>query len=140
MSELFDSLRLKNANEVELIISGKIVPIIVTNLEEECVSYEMKTKIKLTGIINCRSSAKKIMRSIAGMANSVFDMAYKKVIFNAPATIVIWKDGSKTVVTCQKGDKYDPEKGLALCFMKKALGNKGNFNNILKTELSESGE
>lgn len=49
--------------------------------------------------------------------------------------IVIWKDGSKTVVKCQKNDEYDPEKGLALCFMKKALGNKGNFNNILKKEL-----
>lgn len=44
----------------------------------------------------------------------------KKVIFNPPATIVIWEDGEKTVVKCMKGDDYDAEKGLALCFMKKA--------------------
>lgn len=37
----------------------------------------------------------------------------KQVIFNAPATIVFWKDGSKTVVRAQ-GDEYDPEKGLAM--------------------------
>lgn len=56
----------------------------------------------------------------------------KKVIFNAPATIVIWGDGSKTVVKCQNGEKFDKEKGLALCYMKKMLGNKSNFNNVFK--------
>lgn len=47
----------------------------------------------------------------------------KKVIFNDPATIVIWGDGSKTVVKCQKRDKFDPEKGLAMAISKKMLGN-----------------
>lgn len=56
----------------------------------------------------------------------------KKVIFNNPATIVYWEDGTKTVVKCGKDDTFDAEKGLALCFMKKALGNKGNFNNTIK--------
>ena len=44
----------------------------------------------------------------------------KKVIFNPPATIVIWEDGTKTIVKCMEGDTYDAEKGLALCYMKKA--------------------
>lgn len=58
----------------------------------------------------------------------------KKVKFSGPATIVFWADGSKTVVKCQEGDAFDPEKGLALCFMKKVLGNKsGTFNKVLKT-------
>ena len=57
---------------------------------------------------------------------------FKKVIFNNPATIVFWDDGTKTVVKCGDDDVYDPEKGVALCFMKKALGNHGNFNYILK--------
>jgi hypothetical protein len=55
-----------------------------------------------------------------------------KVIFNAPATIVIWSDGSKTVVKCQPGDEYNKELGLAMCIAKKHLGNKSNFNNIFK--------
>lgn len=58
-----------------------------------------------------------------------------RVIFNDPATIVFWKDGSKTVVKCQPGDVYDQEKGLALCIAKKYLGNKSNFNNVFKKYL-----
>lgn len=47
----------------------------------------------------------------------------KDVIFNEPATIVFWGDGTKTVVKCQEYDEYDPEKGLAMAISKKALGN-----------------
>ena len=57
----------------------------------------------------------------------------KQVIFNNPATIVIWDDGSKTVVKCQQGDTYSEELGLAMCIAKKYLGNKGNFNEVFKT-------
>ena len=56
----------------------------------------------------------------------------EKVVFNDPATIVIWKDNTKTVVKCQEGDEFDPEKGLAMAIAKKALGNKSNFNNTIK--------
>lgn len=56
----------------------------------------------------------------------------KKVIFNNPATIVLWNDGTKTVVKCQEGETFDKEKGLAMCIVKKVLGNKSNYNNILK--------
>lgn len=38
----------------------------------------------------------------------------KQVIFSGPATIVYWKDGSKTVVKCQEGAVNDPEKGFAM--------------------------
>lgn len=47
----------------------------------------------------------------------------KDVIFQNPATIVLWDDGTKTVVRSQCGEKYDPEKGLAMAISKKALGN-----------------
>jgi len=64
----------------------------------------------------------------------------KKVIFNNPATIVLWNDGTKTVVTRQKGDRYNKEEGLALCYMKKALGNSSRvFNDALHAGL-EMGE
>jgi hypothetical protein len=56
----------------------------------------------------------------------------KKVVFHNPATIVIWNDGSKTVVKCQEGtgDTYNPELGLAMCIIKKLCGNKGNYNDV----------
>lgn len=46
----------------------------------------------------------------------------KKVIFNSPATIVYWSDGSKTVVKCKEGEEFDREKGLAMAISKKVLG------------------
>lgn len=65
------------------------------------------------------------------------DTAIKRVIYNKPATIVFWVDNTKTVVKCQKGEKFDKEKGLALCIAKKALGNKSNFNNEIKAWIEE---
>lgn len=61
----------------------------------------------------------------------------ERVIFNDPATIVIWKDGSKTVVKCQPGDEYSKETGLAMCIAKKYLGNKGNFNETFKKYIED---
>lgn len=51
----------------------------------------------------------------------------KKVIFNGPATIVMWEDGTKTVVKAQYGETVDYEKGLAMAIVKKVMGNKGNY-------------
>lgn len=73
-------------------------------------------------------------------AKSVLAPSIKKVIFNDPATIVFWSDRSKTVVKCQDGDIYDPEKGLAMAISKKALGNKGNYCNEFKKWLPEDEE
>lgn len=44
---------------------------------------------------------------------------YDKLILNPPATIIIWNDGTKTVVKCTVDELYNPEKGVALCFLKK---------------------
>lgn len=67
-------------------------------------------------------------------------LAIKNVIFNDPATVVMWNDGTKTVVKCQPGDIYSKETGLALCIAKKYLGNKGNFNEVFKKWLPEEVE
>lgn len=64
----------------------------------------------------------------------------KNVVFNDPATIILWDDGTKTVVKCQEDDIYSKETGLALCIAKKALGNKGNFNEVFKKWIPEEEE
>lgn len=58
--------------------------------------------------------------------------AIEKVIFNDPATIVLWKDGSKTIVKVQDGDTFDKEKGLAMALLKKLLGNNGSYYKEIK--------
>ena len=82
----------------------------------------------------------------------------KDVIFNNPATIVKWDDGSQTVVYCQDNvkdttkvvdgkevkvrkpmaaDSFNPEIGLAMAIVKKYFGNMGNYNNVFRKYLPE---
>lgn len=56
----------------------------------------------------------------------------EKVTVNGPATIVFWKDGTKTVVKCQNGDNFDLEKGMAMAFAKKAQGNSSKYYDVFK--------
>ena len=42
-------------------------------------------------------------------------------------TVVLWSDGVRTVVRCQKGEKFDPEKGLAMAISKRFLGNERSY-------------
>lgn len=51
------------------------------------------------------------------------------------AFTVVWADGTNTVIHLQEGDKWDDEKALAMCFVKKLMGNKGAFNYIFTEEM-----
>lgn len=118
------------------------------NKEHDRYCREQIAKGLTEGITNTdpelKQYAKQILNSIYGV-NTMTEMLYRRdelrmktittkptikdVIFNNPATIVFWSDGTKTVVKCQDGDIYDPEKGLAMAISKKFLGNKGNYCN-----------
>ena len=56
----------------------------------------------------------------------------KKVVFNPPCTIILWTDGTKTIVRAQNDEPFDPEKGMTMAFMKKVRGNKGNYFDEIK--------
>lgn len=71
-------------------------------------------------------------------STNYFDI--EKVIYNDPATIVFWADGTKTVVKCGEEDIYDYQTGLLMCIAKKAYGNKGKFNDILRKWIPEDEE
>ena len=45
----------------------------------------------------------------------------KRIIYNDPATIILWADGTKTVVKAHN-EPFDKEKGLAMAIIKKMLG------------------
>lgn len=61
----------------------------------------------------------------------------KDVIFNPPATIIKWADGTKTVVKTQGDEAYDPEKGFAMAVTKKYFGNEGNYYNEINNWVSK---
>lgn len=63
-----------------------------------------------------------------GMCN----VSIRKVIFSNPATIVLWSDGTKTVVKCGPEDTFDTEKGLAMAIVKKMAGNDNRFHKVFK--------
>lgn len=63
-----------------------------------------------------------------GMCN----VSIRKVIFSNPATIVLWSDGTKTVVKCGPDDIFDKEKGLAMAIVKKMAGNDNSFHKVFK--------
>lgn len=68
----------------------------------------------------------------AKSSNGQYIPNIKNVIFNYPYTIVLWHDGTKTVVKTQNGEMYDPEKGLVMAISKKAFGNKGSYYDNIK--------
>lgn len=59
------------------------------------------------------------------------------VKFNPPATIIFWGDGQKTVVKCGENEVFDPEKGLAMAYCKKMMGNKGRYYEQFKKWLPD---
>lgn len=65
------------------------------------------------------------------------NLTIHKAIFNDPATIVFWSDGTKTVVKTRGNDKFDPEKGLAMAISKKHMGNEDGWYKDFKKWLPE---
>lgn len=56
----------------------------------------------------------------------------QRIIFNDPATIAYWSDGSKSVVK-SSGEKYIPEFGFAMCLVKKLFPSRGEFLRIIES-------
>lgn len=79
-------------------------------------------------------------KAIKGGLYNIENLAVTNVIFNDPATIVFWNDGTKTVVKRQNDEPYDPEKGMAMAVAKKALGNEGNYYNTFSKYLGKLDE
>lgn len=55
----------------------------------------------------------------------------EKVIFNPPATVVIWKDGTKTVVKSGE-EEFSEEYGLAMAIVKKMFKSRNQFKKCVK--------
>lgn len=61
----------------------------------------------------------------------------KDIIINDPATIILWKDGTKTVVKCQNEDTFDPGTGIAMAILKKLYGNSGFYKDIFEPAIEK---
>lgn len=61
----------------------------------------------------------------------------KDIIINDPATIILWKDGTKTIVKCQPVDTFDPGTGIAMAILKKLYGNSGFYKDIFEPAIEK---
>lgn len=61
----------------------------------------------------------------------------KRVIFNGPATIVFWLDGTKTVVKCAKGETNDKKTSILWAYAKKICGTSSHMNKVLDKLVEE---
>lgn len=57
----------------------------------------------------------------------------KKIIFSGPKTIVLWSDGTKTIVSMSKDEaKFDPEAAFCAAYTKKMFGTNSKIKRIIK--------
>lgn len=55
----------------------------------------------------------------------------ERIVFSDPATIVFWEDGTKTVVKCMKGERFERYAGFAAACMKKLFGSTSRAKSIM---------
>lgn len=111
------------------------VRIIKVDREAHCSNLTPKTTITCAFAGDLNEIVKTALNSVYGLKSPI-----KNVIFNDPATIVYWTDGTKTVVKCNDSDTYSPERGLLMAIAKKFLGrNAGRYNNELRKWLPDTG-
>lgn len=96
--------------------------------ENKCGTIGLSNK-ELSYLKNDVDLTKKLCNSLYGISN--IKPKIEKVIFNDPATIIFWNDGTKTVVKAND-ESFDAEKGMAMAISKKMLGNKGNYYEVFK--------
>lgn len=57
----------------------------------------------------------------------------KKIIFNGPKTIVLWTDGTKTIVSMSKDElRFDPEAAFCAAYTKKMFGSNSKIKRIIE--------
>ena len=95
----------------------------IERLLDDMLGSPIKTHISVNSISTRNEPAPATNKSVSPFEIQSVLSNRKKNAFT-----VVWADGTHTTVHCQSGDEWDDEKALAMCFTKKALGNKGNFN------------
>ena len=72
--------------------------------------------------------------SLAKKADAKCNLEPKRVIFNPPATVVLWEDGTRTVVKVHN-EPFDCEKGLAMAILRRDYGS--GIRKLFKTYCGE---
>ena len=71
-------------------------------------------------------------RKFTERGNSMKKIDVKKIIFNGPKTIVLWSDGTKTIVSMSKDEpRFDPEAAFCAAYTKKMFGTNSKIKRVI---------
>ena len=112
--------------------------------EEETITAGLRSgKTYLTQIGRCKNKdngfdsiiyqMEKKRKFTKGGTDEMKKIDVKKIIFNGPKTIVLWSDGTKTIVSMSKDEaKFDPEAAFCAAYTKKMFGTNSKIKRIIK--------
>lgn len=100
--------------------------------EDYCICHDVVSDLSRTFLLNEYKKGLIEGREIVWKSISV-----DRIIFNDPATIVFWKDGTKTVVKCQEDQTFNPYFGFCAAIAKKLYGSNSRLNRIVETYLEK---
>lgn len=97
------------------------------NIEEETITM---------GLRSCKTlyrNLKEFHDKRIGSTDEMKNVDVKKIIFSGPKTIVLWTDGTKTIVSMSKDEtNFDPEAAFCAAYTKKMFGTNSKIKRVIK--------
>lgn len=91
---------------------------------EDTVEYTVEDTVEYT---------KELLNKLIGGTDEMKNVDVKKIIFNGPKTIVLWTDGTKTIVSMSKDEtNFDPEAAFCAAYTKKMFGTNSKIKRVIK--------
>lgn len=117
-------------------ISYNTEPIYTVRLNKTHIPFDdhdtpLEIKVNAKGLekIKLKKERKFMERGTDEMKN----VDVKKIIFSGPKTIVLWSDGTKTIVSMSKDElRFDPEAAFCAAYTKKMFGSNSKIKRIIK--------
>lgn len=76
---------------------------------------------------------KELLNKLIGGTDEMKNVDVKKIIFSGPKTIVLWTDGTKTIVSMSKDEtNFDPEAAFCAAYTKKMFGTNSKIKRVIK--------
>lgn len=73
------------------------------------------------------------LNKLTGGTDEMNKLDVKKIIFNGPKTIVLWTDGTKTIVSMSKDEpRFDPEAAFCAAYTKKMFASNSKIKRVIK--------
>lgn len=117
-------------------ISYNTEPIYTVRLNKTHIPFDdhdtpLEIKVNAKGLekIQLKKERKFMERGTDEMKN----VDVKKIIFSGPKTIVLWTDGTKTIVSMSKDElRFDPEAAFCAAYTKKMFGSNSKIKRIIE--------